>query len=119
MTSTRPDRGAVLTSLLVVLAVGDALVLVLTAVDVGSAASHGSSIEVIDIVALALPVLVLVALGAIWARRWWGPPLFGILAVLGLLTDLFGGISPLLLLLRAALIGALFWAISTRWSDLR
>jgi hypothetical protein len=114
---TRPApvrRGVALTSLLVLLTLAQALLHVLTVSRLADDAGHSASVAGAGLLVLLVAVLALVALGAIWAWRRWGVVLFAVVAVVGLVTDLAGGVGALLLV-RVLLLGVFFWAISARW----
>ena len=115
MTSPTPlRRGAALTSLLTLLTLAQVLLLVLTLQAFGDAVSHGADVGPLGLFALLVVVLALVGLGGVWAWRRWGVVLFAVVAVVGLIADLAAGLGPLLLV-RVALLGGLFWAVSVRW----
>jgi nucleoside recognition membrane protein YjiH len=115
MTSPAPiRRGVALTSLLTLLTLAQGLLLVLTLQALGDAAGHGADVGPLGLFALLVVVLALVGLGGVLAWRRWGVVLFAVDAAIGLVADLAAGLGPLLLV-RVALLGGLFWAVSVRW----
>lgn len=66
----------------------------------------------LPLVGLPLAVAALVAVIGLWFWQRWAVLLFGLLALLGLLIDAVLGVGVVTLLVRAVLLGALFWQIS-------
>ncbi|MGH8905348.1 MAG: hypothetical protein ACRD0K_02225 [Egibacteraceae bacterium] len=112
-----PKRGGALTTILIFLILGQVLGLVLLFVTWRDLVDHGRSGQGLVLVAMALVLVALAGLGGIWQWRRWGVYLFGLVAVIGLISDPLLGISPAQLLVRIGLLAALAAALRRRWES--
>ncbi|MCO1654260.1 hypothetical protein [Pseudonocardia humida] len=117
-TETR-RRGGALTTLLVVLTLAQVITLVLLLDAWRSAASHGASVGALPAFGVLLSLLALTAYAGVWAWRRWGVVVIGVVAAVGLVTDLAFGLPPLALLIRVALLAGFFAAVGARWDQFR
>lgn len=110
-----PKRGGALTTILIILTLAQVLGLVLLLVTWRNMADHGRPGQGLVLAGIVGVVLVLAGLAGIWQWRRWGVYLFGLVAVIGLVSDLLFGISPAQLLVRIGLLAALAAALRPRW----
>ena len=114
-----PKRGGALTTILVILTLAQVLGLVLLLVTWRTMADRGSPGQGLVLAGIVGVVLALAGLAGIWQWRRRGVYLFGMVAIVGLASDLVLGISPVALLVRIGLLAALVAALRPRWEFFR
>jgi hypothetical protein len=114
-----PKRGGALTTILVILTAAQVLGLVLLVVTWRDMVDHGRSGQGFVFAGIVGVVLALAGLAGVWQWRRWGVYLFGLVAVIGLISDLLFGISPVQLFIRIVLLAALAAALRLRWQLFR
>lgn len=81
--------------------------------------SHGGGNSIVPLAGAALGLVGVVALLGMWFLRRWAVQLFIGLFVVGVLADIWFGLTALGLLIRFVLLGLLGWFVMQRWASFR
>jgi Na+/melibiose symporter-like transporter len=110
MQAQAPKRRVFLTVLLVVITLAQAFAVFAVFMAWIDRIDHGQTAG-LQLLFLLLAVVALVAVIGLWFWQRWAVYLFGVLALIGLVTDAVFGVAPVALLVRVALLAALYWQI--------
>lgn len=110
-------RGGVLTGLLVFLILAQILWFIILTVAWMELVDRGRSGQGTALAGMAGTVLALVGLVGMWQLRRRGAYVFGLIAAIGLISDLLLGIPMTTLFVRIGLLAWLFSVVLPRWES--
>lgn len=119
MYTTKVGRGGLLTTLLVIMALAQVVGLVLGVMAWHSIVAHNQRHPELPLIGVVLAAAGLVALVGVWLWRRWAVYLFAVLAVIGLVSDVWFGVPAITALIRVALLAGLAYSVKQRWALFR